>query len=143
MDMVRHCMTFNQLYSLLPTQLSQNTSYVTAERTIQCFLPVFRNKNNVIFAIMLYVSLALPVSHMASLLNLPVQRRPISYPARRFGRAFSNHTARGGGLPRFNYHHFPYSLTPRFWRSHLWRLSQVGNRRDRSWHLSPLQNARW
>ena len=101
--MVRHCMTFNQLYSLLPTQLSQNTSYVTAKRTIQCFLPVFRNKNNVIFAIMLYVSLALPVSHMASLLNLPVQRRPISYPARRFGRAFSSHTDRGGGLPRFNY----------------------------------------
>ncbi len=32
-----------------------------------------------------------------------VQRRPFSYFARRYGRAFSCLTARGGGLPSFNY----------------------------------------
>ena len=37
-----------------------------------------------------------------------------------------------------NCHHSPFFLTPRLWRSYLRRLSQVGNRRDRSWHLSPL-----
>ncbi|WP_419608711.1 hypothetical protein, partial [Thiolapillus sp.] len=31
------------------------------------------------------------------------RRRPFSYSARRYGRAFSCLTARGGGLPSFNY----------------------------------------
>ena len=37
-----------------------------------------------------------------------------------------------------NHHHFPYSLTPRLWRCHRCRLSQIGNRRDRNGHLSPI-----
>ena len=40
---------------------------------------------------------------MASYKNLPVQREAIIFSARRNGRAFSCLTARGGGLPKWNY----------------------------------------
>ena len=48
------------------------------------------------------MGLALPVSHCGLLKELAGSKEAIFYHARRFGRALSSHTAKGGGLPRFN-----------------------------------------
>jgi len=62
-----------------------------------------------IFAIMFNVSLALPVSHNGFLLELAGSKEAIFIHARRFGGAYSSLTAKGGGLPLFNYNACNYS----------------------------------
>jgi alanine-alpha-ketoisovalerate/valine-pyruvate aminotransferase len=56
-----------------------------------------------ISAIMFNVILALPLSHNGLLIELASSKEAIFLSARRNGRAYSCLSARGGGLPWFNY----------------------------------------
>lgn len=66
MDMILHRVTLNQLNTMLTTKVSQYFAYITPKGSINCLFPIFWDKYNMVFAIMFNVSLALPVSHMAS-----------------------------------------------------------------------------
>jgi len=78
--MIIHRIPFYQLNTLLSAQLPKYFSYVSSYCPVNCLFPIFRNKYYVIFAIMFYVSLVLPVSHLwPSYSNLPVLlKRPFS-----------------------------------------------------------------
>ena len=76
--MILHRIPFYSLYSLLTTQTTQYNPCILTQSTINCLSSVFRNRHYVISAIMLNVSLALPISHFGPLQNLPIQRRSFS-----------------------------------------------------------------
>jgi hypothetical protein len=101
MDMVGHCIPFQNFYALISTQFLKHIATALSHSTVKSFLAVFGDKDNMILAFPFHMSHTLPILHSVLLSRclfegLPQEDAFILY--RRNGKAFSSLTAKGRGL---------------------------------------------
>jgi hypothetical protein len=104
-NVIRHCCPFDQFQPLLTTQIAQYRPNTIPGFPVKHFVTVLRYENNMILAFPPDVGHALPVMHLALLRPLgPSQEESLFISSsRRNSKALSCLTARGGGLPKWNY----------------------------------------
>ena len=101
MDMVGHCMPYQNFYDLIWTELLKYITNALSHSTVKSFLAVLGDKGNIILAFPFHMSHTLPILHSVLLSSCPFWGLPqedafISY--HRNGKAFSSLTAKGRGL---------------------------------------------
>jgi len=93
MDMVGHCMPFQNFYALISTEFLKYITTALSHSTVEFFLAVFGDKDTMILAFPFHNSVLLSRCPFG---GLPHEDAFILY--RRNGKAFSSLTAKGRGL---------------------------------------------